>query len=57
MRLIFTLTPRRDLPQLLGLARDLDPEMFFSVERATHWGTGYQPVLYPTGWRAFWKKK
>jgi uncharacterized protein YebE (UPF0316 family) len=57
IRLIYALCRRRDVTGLLQVARGLDREMLYVVERASQWGQGLDPVLYPTGWRAFWKKK
>ncbi len=54
--LLFTHCPRRDLEDVLAAARQVDPGLFYTVERFTrteHAG----PLPHPTGWRAVLKKK
>lgn len=57
VELIYLLCPRRELEGLLAIARDLDPDLFFVVERANQWGDARTPTFQPTGWRASLKKK
>lgn len=54
--LLFTLCPKRDLEEIISVARGIDPKLFYTVERFTraeHAG----PLPGPTGWRAVLKKK
>jgi uncharacterized protein YebE (UPF0316 family) len=57
VELVYLLCPRRQLEGLLAVARDLDPDLFFVVERANQWGDSRTPAFQPTGWRAILKKK
>jgi len=54
--MLFTSCPRRELPNVLRLVGQLDPRVFYTVERFSR--TGYLvPLPDPTGWRAVFKKK
>jgi uncharacterized protein YebE (UPF0316 family) len=55
-RLVFATLARRDLPEAVRRARDIDPELFHVVDRfsETH---QYTPLPHPSGWRAVLKKK
>ena len=55
--LIYTSCPRAEMHALLGRAVEVDPDLFYVIERANAWGHGRAVVAHPTGWRAFWKKK
>jgi len=55
--LLYALCPRREVAGLLTVARSIDSEVFFVIERANQWGDGNSLVLAPTGWRAVFKMK
>ncbi|MGD8727180.1 MAG: DUF5698 domain-containing protein [Gemmatimonadales bacterium] len=54
--LVYTACPRRKLPAAVRAAKDLDPDLFFAVDRFSEsWST--TPLPHPTGWRSVFKKK
>jgi len=54
--LVYALCPRRRLPALLARAAEMDPHVFYSVDRFSE-TRPLEPTLQPTGWRAILKKK
>jgi uncharacterized protein YebE (UPF0316 family) len=54
--LLFTACPRRKLETIVGIARSVDPRLFYTVERFTR-ADSASPLPHPTGWRAVLKKK
>jgi uncharacterized protein YebE (UPF0316 family) len=54
--LLFTACPRRELETIVAVAREVDPGLFYTVERFTRADHG-TPLPHPTGWRAVLKKK
>ncbi|UCG86169.1 MAG: DUF2179 domain-containing protein [Gemmatimonadota bacterium] len=55
-KMIHTTCPRRDVTRMIKLAKGIDPDLFYIVDRfsqAAHLG----PLPHPTGWRAVFKKK
>ena len=57
--LVFGIFERRKLPQMLSRARQIDPEVFWIVERFAETSTlaSLGPLPHATGWRAILKKK
>lgn len=55
-KLLYTTCPRREAKHLIGLAKVVDPDMLFMVDRFAQTGHG-GPLPHPTGWRAVFKKK
>jgi uncharacterized protein YebE (UPF0316 family) len=55
-KLVYVICSRRDLPGLLGAARQADPDLFYAVERFPQ-TSDVTPLFQPTGWRAVLKKK
>ncbi len=57
--LVFGIVERRKLPQLLSRAKDVDPRVFWVVERFAETSTlaSLGPLPHATGWRAVLKKK
>jgi uncharacterized protein YebE (UPF0316 family) len=57
--LVFSIVERRKLPQLLRRAREIDPRVFWVVERFAETSTlaSLGPLPHATGWRAALKKK
>jgi uncharacterized protein YebE (UPF0316 family) len=54
--LVFTACPRHQLEAVVNAAREIDPGLFYTVERFTQADHG-TPLPHPTGWRAVLKKK
>jgi uncharacterized protein YebE (UPF0316 family) len=54
--LIYALCPRRDARGILETAREIDPDVFYYIERASEVRDS-QPFPHATGWRAVFKKK
>jgi uncharacterized protein YebE (UPF0316 family) len=54
--LLFTTCPRRELPRVVQAAAELDPQLFYTVDRFSQ-ATSLGPLPSPTGWRAVLKKK
>jgi len=57
VNLIYLTTPHRQIASVLQTAREVDPDIFFLVERVRGWSENLRPVASPTGWRAVMKKK
>jgi hypothetical protein len=55
-RLVFATLARRDLPEALRKAREIDPELFYVVDRFAE-TSQFIPLPHPSGWRAVLKKK
>ena len=57
--LVFGIVDRRKLPQLLSRAKDIDPRVFWVIERFAETSTlaSLGPLPHATGWRAVLKKK
>jgi uncharacterized protein YebE (UPF0316 family) len=59
--LVYAVAPRRRAPNMLQLARSMDPELVYVTEPAYESFRGTTPRLRPiphaTGWRAVFKKK
>jgi len=55
-KLLYATVPRRDLTRVIARAQQIDPELFYSVDRFAQTGQ-VAPVVNPTGWRAVLKKK
>lgn len=54
--LVYALCLRRDLPELLERAQNVDPVVFYAVERFAE-TRPLAPTFQPTGWRSSSKKK
>jgi len=54
--LVYTSCPRREVPQLIQLAKGIEPSLFYVVDRFSQTGQ-VGPLPHPTGWRAVFKKK
>ena len=54
--LVFAALPRRHLPAALRKAREVDPQLFWVVERFSE-TSHLAPLPHATGWRAVFKKK
>ena len=49
---------RRDLLELLGIVRKVEPDAFYVTEQVGSVSKVYGPIMQPaTGWRAIMKKK
>ncbi len=57
VNLIYLTTPHRQIAGVLQTARDIDPDLFFLIERVQAWSANLKPITNPTGWRAVIKKK
>lgn len=55
--LIFVSAMGTRVPEILELARSVDPDLFYLVETAARWSENVQPLPHATGWRAVFKKK
>lgn len=55
-RLVFATLPRKNLPEAVRRARELDPRVFYVVERFSE-TSHLAPLPHPSGWRAVFKKK
>lgn len=55
-RLVFATLARRNLPEAVRGARNIDPTLFYVVDRFAETNT-MAPLPHPTGWRAVLKKK
>ncbi|MEJ2238102.1 MAG: DUF5698 domain-containing protein [Gemmatimonadales bacterium] len=55
-KLVYTSFPRRALHDVIQLARSIEPNVFYVVDRFSQTGTA-GPLPHPTGWRAVFKKK
>jgi uncharacterized protein YebE (UPF0316 family) len=55
-RLVFATLSRRDLPKAVAKAREIDPHLFYVVERFSE-ASHFTPLPAATGWRAILKKK
>ncbi len=56
--MIYAISPRREVREMVERARSLDPQLFYAVEPVREWqgGTG-RALPHSTGWRAIFKKK
>jgi len=54
--LLYASCARRDVPVLIEAAREVDPEVFYVVDRAQE-TSPLTPLPHATGWRALLKKK
>lgn len=53
MYLIFVSAMGKRVPQIIADAREVDPDLFYTVESASGWSENVQPLKLPaTGWRA-----
>jgi uncharacterized protein YebE (UPF0316 family) len=55
-KLVYTTFPRRDLQRVIRLAKGIEPNVFYVVDRFSQTGP-VGPLPDPTGWRAVFKKK
>jgi len=55
-KLVYTTFPRRDLQRVIRLAKSIQPDLFYVVDRFSQTGS-LGPLPHPTGWRAVFKKK
>lgn len=55
-RLVFATLTRRELPKAVAKAREIDPNLFYVVERFSE-ASHLAPLPAATGWRAVLKKK
>ena len=55
-RLVFATLTRRELPKAVAKAREIDPALFYVVERFSE-ASHLTPLPAATGWRAVLKKK
>jgi uncharacterized protein YebE (UPF0316 family) len=55
-RLVFATLARRDLNRAIARAREIDPQLFYVVERFSE-TSHLSPLPSPTGWRAVLKRK
>ena len=55
-RLVFATLASRDLPEAVRRARDIDPGLFYVVDRFAE-TNHFTPFPHPSGWRAVLKKK
>jgi len=55
-KLVYTTCPRRELRQVIDVAKQIDPGLFYVVDRFSQSGH-LGPLPDPTGWRAVFKKK
>jgi uncharacterized protein YebE (UPF0316 family) len=56
-RLVFAILARRNLPEAVQRARNLDPELFYVVDRFSETSHINTPLPHVSGWRAVLKKK
>jgi uncharacterized protein YebE (UPF0316 family) len=54
--LLYTTCQRRDVSRLIGIAKEIEPNLFYVVDRFSQSGQ-VGPLPHPTGWRAVLKKK
>ena len=54
--LVFATLPRAELPEALRRAKEVDPEVFYVVDRFSQ-TNGRSPLPHATGWRAALKMK
>ncbi len=58
VNIIFTIVPRKDVKKVIALAREVDPEIFISVQDIRSVDAGFMPLRAPFfGWRRIVKKK
>jgi uncharacterized protein YebE (UPF0316 family) len=56
--MIYMTCLRKELPQVLDIAREIDPGIFYSVETAREWNRDLNPPSPPaTGWRGLLQRK
>jgi len=55
--LLYAACARRRVPELIRAARSIDPDLFYTTERADSVTLARTVIAQPSGWRAFWKKK
>ncbi|MCA9237285.1 MAG: DUF2179 domain-containing protein [Planctomycetales bacterium] len=57
-KMLFVVTSRRDAPRLLDVAREVDPEVYYSFDLLREFGAGdLGPLPRPTGWRGVLQRK
>jgi uncharacterized protein YebE (UPF0316 family) len=54
--LLFIACPRHDLTKVVNTAAEIDPHLFYTVERFSQ-AAHFDPLPHHTGWRAVFKKK
>jgi uncharacterized protein YebE (UPF0316 family) len=55
--LLYVACSKKRAGDLVRRAADVDPELFYVLERSNAPTYGRDVIAHPTGWRAFWKKK
>ncbi len=55
--MLFAICERRKIRKLTSWAMQLDPDLFYSVERVHEWKSAHRHIPHATGWRAILKKK
>lgn len=54
--LLYAMCARRDVPRIIDAAREVDPDVFYVVDRSQE-TSPLQPLPHATGWRSWLKKK
>ena len=57
VNLVFISAMGKRVPGIIADAKDVDPDMFYTVESAASWSENVQPLAADGGWRAFMKRK
>jgi len=55
-KLVYTTMPRRTVTGVIQLAKGIEPDVFYVIDRFSQTGP-VSPLPHPTGWRAVFKKK
>lgn len=55
--MLVIVAPRRKIKRLLTIARDIDPDVYYIVDRANDWRRMQRMLPHATGWQAILKKK
>ena len=54
---IFTICSRKKTGEVIAIAKEIDPKVFYDTAPVREWSNDLKPVVNPTGWRAVLKKK
>lgn len=56
--MLFVVCRRRDLSEVIQIAKGIDPDAFYATEQAGTVSKLYNPFIHPqTGWKAIFKRK
>lgn len=55
--MIYISCPRKKIPEILVTAREIDPDLFFVIERINECNRGQRGMFHQTGWPLIVKKK